>query len=76
MNKDFNQTVFEKMRNRRIPDYYDGMHKEGWQPWEILEAAHKSILKEDEARKAQRAALQQSDPAPMNVHFQVEVKKN
>ncbi len=50
MNKDFNQTVFEKMRNRHIPDYYDGMHKDGWQPWEIVEAAHNSIIHEATAR--------------------------
>ena len=76
MNKDFNQTVFEKMRNRRIPDYYDGMHKDRWQPWEIVEAAHNSIIHEATARQAAReAATQQSAPDPMNVHFQVEVKK-
>jgi len=30
MNRDFNSTMFEKMRNRRIPDYYDGMYKDGY----------------------------------------------
>ena len=72
MNNDFN-TMMEKMRNNRVPDYYDGMHKEGWQPWEILEAAHNSIIKQTDALQAERDAAQQ--PAPMNVHFQVEVKK-
>lgn len=50
MNTDFNQTMFEKMRNKRIPDYYDGMYLEGYKPWEILEAAHNSIIKEANAR--------------------------
>ena len=72
MNNDFN-TMMEKMRNNRIPDYYDGMHKEGWQPWEILEAAHNSIIHEATAR--QEAAAEELPAAPMNVHFQVEVKK-
>lgn len=72
MNIDFNQTVFEKMRNKHIPEYYDGMYLDGYKPWEILEAAHNSIIKEATARQAAREA---SDPAPMNVHFQVEVKK-
>ena len=72
MNKDFNQTVFEKMRNRRIPDYYDGMHKDGWQPWEILEAAHNSIIHEATALQAE---AEETQADPMNAHFQVEVKK-
>ena len=65
-----NKTVFEKMRNKRIPDYYDGMYKEGYRPYEILEAAHNSIILEHEARLAE-----QEEAEPMNVHFQVEVKK-
>ena len=72
MNIDFNQTVFEKMRNKHIPEYYDGMYLDGYKPWEILEAAHNSIIKEATARQAAR---EDSKPAPMNVHFQVEVKK-
>ena len=76
MNIDFNQTVFDKMRNKHIPEYYDGMYLDGYKPWEILEAAHNSIIKEATARQAAReAATQQSAPDPMNVHFQVEVKK-
>lgn len=74
MNNDFNQTVFEKMRNKRIPDYYyDGMHRDGYQPSEILEAAHNSIIHEATAR--QNAAAEELPAAPMNVHFQVEVKQ-
>lgn len=70
MNIDFNQTVFEKMRNKRIPSYYPTMYLDGYKPWEILEAAHNSIIEEATARQAAREA----DPDPMNVHFQVEVK--
>lgn len=39
------RTVFEKMRGTRIPDYYDGMYLDGYKPWEIIEAAHNSIIK-------------------------------
>lgn len=63
-------TVFEKMTNRRLPDYYPTMYLDGYKPWEIMEAAHNSIIKEAEARKAERDAV-----APMNVKFRVEVKK-
>ena len=72
MNRDFNQTVFERMRGTRIPDYYDGMYRDGYQPWEIVEAAHNSLYKEAAARQAE---AEDTPAAPMNVHFQVEVKK-
>lgn len=72
MNKDFNQTVFEKMRNKSIPPYYDGMYREGYQPWEIVEAAHNSIIQEATARQAE---AEETQADLMNVHFQVEVKK-
>lgn len=62
-------TVFEKMRNKRIPPYYDGMYRDGYQPWEILEAAHNSIIAEHKERDAMQL------PAPMNVRFRVEVIK-
>jgi hypothetical protein len=39
------RTMFEKMANRHLPEYYDGMHRHGYKPWEILEAAHKSMIK-------------------------------
>ena len=29
---------------RQIPDYYDTMFEDGFEPWEILAAAHKKIL--------------------------------
>lgn len=63
-------TVFEKMRNKRLPDYYPTMYLDGYKPWEIVEAAHNSIIKEAEARQAER-----EPQPPMNVKFLVEVKK-
>ena len=29
--------------NRQLPDYYDGMYLDGYEPWEILEAKHRSM---------------------------------
>ena len=67
------RTLIERMRGTRVPDYYDGMYRQGFKPWEILEAAHRSIIKQYEARQA--AAAAETPDAPMNVRFQVEVKK-
>ncbi|MBQ7608791.1 MAG: hypothetical protein IJU76_12620 [Desulfovibrionaceae bacterium] len=44
------RTLIERMRGTRVPDYYDGMYRQGFKPWEILEAAHRSIIKQYEAR--------------------------
>lgn len=55
-------TVFKKMRGKQIPAYYDGMYMDGYKPWEILEAAHNSIIQQYEARQAERAT-----PEPMDV---------
>ncbi len=68
-----NQTVFEKMRNKQLPSYYDGMYLDGYKPYEILEAAHNSIIKQYTER--QQEAEAEPTPEPMNVRFQVEVKK-
>ena len=63
------RTVFEKLMGRPLPNYYDTMYLDGYKPWEIVEAAHNSIIKEAEARQAAR-----EPQTPMNVRFQVEVK--
>ena len=32
--------------NRRIPEYYDGMHRDGFTPQEIITAAHKKMIQD------------------------------
>ena len=46
------------------------MYRDGYKPWEIIEAAHNSIIKEAAARQAER-----EPQTPMNVKFRVEVVK-
>ena len=41
------KSVFEKMRNRQIPDYYPTMYQDGYKPYEILEAAALKEAMED-----------------------------
>ena len=60
-----NYTVLERMRNAQIPDYYDTMYLDGYKPWQIIEAAHNSIIKEHEKRE---------DAAPAQIHITSEVK--
>ena len=42
-------TVFEKMRGVQIPDYSPKMWMDGYEPWQILEAGHKSMIENAEA---------------------------
>ena len=63
-----NRTMFQKMTNRSIPDYYPTMSLDGFQPWEILEAAHNTMIKEHEARVEEQDA-----DLPATVNFNVEV---
>lgn len=63
-------TVFDKMRRRPLPDYYDTMYMDGYEPYEIIEAAHRTMIKQYNARME----ADTQEPAPMNVKFYMEVK--
>ena len=50
-------TLFEYY-DRQIPDYYEGLHRDGYEPWQILHAAHRKIKKAYYAqREAEEAAI-------------------
>jgi hypothetical protein len=55
-----------------IPDYYPTMFLDGYEPWEILAAAHKKFLAAAAARKT---AADPQDDYTVNVKSTVEVKK-
>ena len=61
--------IIDQMRPRPLPEYYDTMYRDGYKPWEILEAAHNTMMKQHEARVAER-----QEQMPMNVNFTVEVR--
>ena len=31
-------------RNDKLPEYYDTMYLDGFEPWQIMAAAHKSMI--------------------------------
>ena len=41
-------------RRRPIPEYYDTMYMDGYEPWEIMEAAHKRMLRMAKEREAEK----------------------
>ncbi len=67
-----NQSVFQKMKNNQIPEYYDGMYLDGYKPYQIMEAVHNSIIQRYTEAQQQEAS---ADEAPMDVRLKVEVKR-
>ena len=54
--------------NRRIPEYYDGMHRDGFTPQEILAALHKKMIQ-------QYGSADQQTPDPFqNINIKSEIK--
>lgn len=41
-------------RNRPIPEYYDTMYMDGYEPWEIMEAVHKRMRRMVAEREAEK----------------------
>ena len=70
-------TLFEYY-DRQIPDYYEGMHRDGYEPWQILHAAHRKIKKAYYAqREAEEAALQAAaldEPVKVKITSEVKIK--
>ena len=62
-------SVFDQLQ-RPLPDYYDTMYKDGYKPWEIVEAAHRAIIKHYNEVQAERVEANNY----MDVNFNVEVK--
>ena len=40
-------------RKRPIPEYYDTMYMDGYEPWEIMEAVHKKMRRMVAEREAE-----------------------
>ena len=60
--------MIEKL-NRPLPDYYPTMFMDGYEPWQILAAAHKKAL-----ATAAKAAEQPAAAEDYNLHITSEVK--
>ena len=56
---------------QKIPDYYPTMFLDGYEPWEILAAAHKKFL----AAAAAQTPAEPQDDYTVSVKSTVEVKK-
>ena len=41
-------------RKRPMPEYYDTMYMDGYEPWEIMEAVHKRMLRMAKEREAEK----------------------
>ena len=61
--------------DRKIPDYYDTMYRDGYSPEQILHSARRKILREHEARKAERLAEAEAMEIPeVKITSEVRIK--
>ena len=61
--------------DRQIPDYYDGMYRDGYTPQQISYALHRKMIQQYEARKAnQRAEVEQNEVWNVKITSEVKVK--
>ncbi len=56
---------------RDLPEYYDTMYQDGFEPWEILAAARKTMWKAAEAR---RQEAEPPEEYTVNIKSEVKVK--
>lgn len=52
-----------------LPDYYDTMYLDGFEPWQIMEAAHRTLYKRYMAQR------EQNDEYNININSEIKVKK-
>ena len=61
---------------RDVPDYYDTMYMDGYSPEQILHAAHQTMIRQYEARKAaQRAAAEANEIPNVKIISEVKVRR-
>lgn len=67
-------TLYEYL-DRKIPDYYPTMYKDGYSPEQILHAARRKILREHEARQAAKGAEAEAMEIPeVKITSEVRIK--
>lgn len=62
--------MIEKL-NRPLPDYNRRLYEDGYEPWEVLAAAHKKMI----AAAAAQAPAEPQDDYNINIKSEVKVKK-
>ncbi len=67
-------TIYDWM-TRDIPEYYPSMYLDGYKPYEIMQAAHKSIMRRYYEREAAYEAMQaESEITEVKVTSEVKIK--
>ena len=62
--------------DRKIPDYYPTMYRDGYSPEQIMYAAHRKLRRECEAREAAKRAEAEANEIPeVKITSKVVIKK-
>lgn len=60
---------------RHIPEYYDNMYMDGYEPWEIMVANRKRMMRMyDEYLAKKEAHKEEAEVMDYTLHFKSEVK--
>ena len=68
-------TLYEYL-DSKIPDYYPTMYMDGYEPYQIIHAAHRKIIRDHEAREAaKRAEAEENEIPEVKITSKVVIKK-
>ena len=68
-------TLYEYL-DSKIPDYYPTMYRDGYEPYQIIHAAHRKIIRDHEARDAAKRAEAEANEIPeVKITSKVVIKK-
>jgi starvation-inducible outer membrane lipoprotein len=62
------------MLQNNLPDYYPTMYLDGYEPWQIMQAAHTTMIKQWKEREAAKESTQKEAELEQQVNIKAEIK--
>jgi starvation-inducible outer membrane lipoprotein len=62
------------MLQNNLPDYYPSMYLDGYEPWQIMQAAHTTMIKQWKEREAAKESAQKEAELEQQVNIKAEIK--
>jgi starvation-inducible outer membrane lipoprotein len=62
------------MLQNNLPDYYPSMYLDGYEPWQIMQAAHTTMIKQWKEREAAKESTQKEAELEQQVNIKAEIK--
>jgi starvation-inducible outer membrane lipoprotein len=62
------------MLQNNLPDYYPSMYLDGYEPWQIMQAAHTTMIKQWKEREAAKESAKKEAELKQQVNIKAEIK--